>query len=485
MKKYILLLLFVLFSVHAYANCTGKKQADDAKYKYFVGRGYSENVAEATAKAEYDIDSQLNRLFGVIMNSQTDYYSDATTATGVSRSIERSIDSINIVGLERTGENVTSKKGIYTVNVCYRYSQQEYKKEKARLAKIKPTQRNNYGKFSEISGNTDCNGTPVEIITEPKGAYVTISDSHLTSGYTPIRFGNVCLGKHKLKIYKDNYEMIEEELIVPTSNVIKKTLIRAKEEITIQTNLKNSNIYINGIDHGKEPVNFLAEMGITYKIKAANKEANPIETSITHSKGNDTTYKIEMKKKPASIDFRSFQQLNKDTYIYVNDISISKGIARNLNPDIEHEIRFEKEGYEDITDNIRLQGGEYKNYSATKLNFQKITSSNKGTWITLGLLGVGGGVTLAASGGGGGGGGSNSNDVPQNIYGTESWEWKNDGNISLSNSSNANVYGMYNTNQGVDLYNNYFINDLYGEFLKNYINNKIEDNIKLTKVRYH
>lgn len=33
--------------------------------------------------------------------------------------------------------------------------------------------------------------------------------------------------------------------------------------------------------------------------------------------------------------------------------------------------------------------------------------------------------------------------------------------------------------------NNYLINELYGEFLKNYINNKIEDNIKLTKVRYH
>ena len=33
--------------------------------------------------------------------------------------------------------------------------------------------------------------------------------------------------------------------------------------------------------------------------------------------------------------------------------------------------------------------------------------------------------------------------------------------------------------------NNYLINELYGEFLINYINNKIEDNIKLTKVRYH
>ena len=45
MKKYILLLLFVLFSVHAYANCTGKKQADDAKYKYFV-------TAESKVRAE-------------------------------------------------------------------------------------------------------------------------------------------------------------------------------------------------------------------------------------------------------------------------------------------------------------------------------------------------------------------------------------------------------------------------------------------------
>ena len=33
--------------------------------------------------------------------------------------------------------------------------------------------------------------------------------------------------------------------------------------------------------------------------------------------------------------------------------------------------------------------------------------------------------------------------------------------------------------------NNYLTNELYGEFLINFINNKIEDNIKLNKVRYH
>ena len=44
----------------------------------------------------------------------------------------------------------------------------------------------------------------------------------------------------------------------------------------------------------------------------------------------------------------------------------------------------------------------------------------------------------------------------------------------------SNIYFNYFSND-----NNYFINDLYGEFLKNYINIKIEDNIKLTKVRYH
>ena len=33
--------------------------------------------------------------------------------------------------------------------------------------------------------------------------------------------------------------------------------------------------------------------------------------------------------------------------------------------------------------------------------------------------------------------------------------------------------------------NNYLTNELYGKFLINFINNKIEDNIKLTKVRYH
>ena len=95
---------------------------DDARYKYFVAKSYSETSAsDAANKAEQDIDAQIGRLFGTKLDVQSEFYSDEIGASGTTRSYERAIGMITLKGLERQRSDVEETTNGWTGCVQYRY----------------------------------------------------------------------------------------------------------------------------------------------------------------------------------------------------------------------------------------------------------------------------------------------------------------------------------------------------------------------------
>ena len=388
MKSFAVFCLGVLTSYSAIAaGCDWATETppDDAKYKYFVAKSYSDtSAADAANKAERDIDAQLGRMFGVSLDVQSAFYADESTSAGTTRSYERSIGTIALKGLERQRSNAAKESGGWVGCVQYRYSQKEYQREKERLAKLPATTTHSISPFTEVAGDTTCKGAPVEIRTVPENAFVTL-DNGKYQGMTPIKFGNVCNGKHSIEITKDNYKPVQEQLIVPATGTINKTLKRDSKQITVRTSLGNSKITINGVDRGKEPVKFNAPLGIEQTITATNAEAVKISRSRTFSKDSDSEYIIGMEKLPGRLDFSAFKVRNPDVRITVDGKEIKGNTTGELSPDIKHSLTFSKKDFLSQSEILRVKGGEITYYPSDSRTFTKDNSN----WAQ-GRLGVAG-----------------------------------------------------------------------------------------------
>ncbi len=367
----------ILCTTSAFANkCdwATSTPTDDTKYKYLVAKTYSDtSVSDAANKAERDIDSQLGRLFGVALNVQSEFYADETTSAGTTRSYERSIGTLSLKGLERQKGDVDKESGGWVGCVQYRYSQREFQKEKQRLAKL-PASASGSIVFTEVAGDTSCRGAPVEIITTPANAFVTL-DNGKYQGTSPIKFGNVCNGKHTLEITKENYADVQEKLIVQNKVRVSKTLKRDTKRITVRTSLGNSRISINGVDHGVEPVKFNAPLGIEQTITANNPEATKITKARTFSKYSDSEYTISMDKLPGKIDFSAFKKRNPGVSVSVDGTKIKGNITGELSPDDKHRVVFSKKDFVDISESVSVTGGQTTYYSSGVRTFSKDNSN--------------------------------------------------------------------------------------------------------------
>lgn len=372
MKICIIFLFGITFYCDVLADCDWATNTppDDKDYKYFVAKSYSDKSAQdAAVQAERDIDNQIGRLFGTLFKVQSEFYSDETTTVGTTRSYERTIGTISLKNLERQKSNVHKGSNGWVGCVQYRYSQKEYKKEKQRLDKLSQKGLSDIV-FNESVGDTTCRGAPVEIITTPAKAFVTIDDGKY-QGESPIKFGNVCNGKHSLEITKENYSDINEILVVPGNNEIKKTLQRQTKNIQIKTSLGNSNIIINNIEYGKEPIKFSAPLGIEHKITAKNPEAIDITRTISFSKYSDSEYIFNMEKIPGKIDFSAFKVRNPGVKISVNGKTITGNTTGELSADKKQDLVFSKSGFFDIEKSLRIKGGETTYYPSKELEFSK------------------------------------------------------------------------------------------------------------------
>ena len=317
---------------------------DDAKYKYFVARVYSEeSISDAQIKAEQEINNQICRLFGAETITTTEYYADETSASGTSRTNERCVGvKLEQFIKERTGDERVGNE--YVACVQYRYAQSAYRAE---FERIKNQSAKTSTVFNETSGDTNCVGAPVQITTTPSGAGIYLNGKY--RGDTPLKIGNVCRGKYTLKLTHDNYETVEQQLIVPTNNnKVAITLKRATKTITISADDSRAHIKVNGRDIGRTPVDYKAKLGETIEIEAS---ADGVQTAIQRIKVDrfsDEKIKISLDKNPVKLDFSGWLRQNPGWDIFVDGDQI--GATTTITPDENHSLRFTKDGFRTIRD---------------------------------------------------------------------------------------------------------------------------------------
>ncbi len=346
MKRFTVFCLGVLTSFGALAaGCDWATDTppDDAKYKYFVARVYSGiSTADAQAKAEQEINSQICRLFGAETVTSSEFYSDTTSAQATSRTQERCVGvRLENFTKDKTGDDKRGRE--YIACVKYKYAISAYNKEKTRIR----TNGDTPATFNDAAGDTGCVGAPIQITSNPSGAEVYISGKY--RGDTPLKIANVCRGSHKLEILHDNYASATETLIIPHgTGKIAKTLKRATRAIKITADYPRATIKVNGVALGKTPVTYQAKMGDTLKIEAIADGTSAAIRQVTVDKYSDDTVKLSLEKKPVKLDFSGWQRKNPGWVIHVDGQPIDT--ICKIAPDQSHSLKFTRDGFRTVRD---------------------------------------------------------------------------------------------------------------------------------------
>lgn len=386
MKRFAISCLGVLVSYGAMAaGCDWATDTppDDAKYKYFVARVYSDvGAADAQAKAEQEINSQICRLFGAETVTSSEFYSDTTSAQATSRTQERCVGvRLENFTKEKTGDDKKGRE--YIACVKYKYAISAYNKEKSRIA----SQKDAPIAFNDAAGDSGCAGAPIQITSTPSGAEVYIAGKY--RGDTPLKIANVCRGTHKLEILHDNYVGATETLIIPNSTgKITKTLKRATREIKITADYPRATIKVNGVALGKSPVVHKAKMGDTLNIEASADGTNTAIRQVVVDKYSDGTIKLSLDKKPVKLDFSGWQRKNPGWTIHVDGQQIDT--IGKITPEQSHSLKFTRDGFRTVRDSYSHAPTDSVVYFDKNYTFvpQKSLSRTSGTELNL-LSGLG------------------------------------------------------------------------------------------------
>jgi len=373
-------LICISISAHSEVCDWAKKTPeDDADYKYFVAREFStKSREEAKRNAENSITQQVCNIVGNYLSTATDSYEDEDISNSTSSTAQRSrclgIYKQNFVRLDTDDGRID---GEYVACVKYQYLKDNLKQEQARINK-EGTITGSMA-LNEYVGNPHCDGHPLEIKTNPSGAFVSIDDEKEYTGQTPLIFGSVCNGSHSLKITMDNYDTVERTIYSSDKQIFQK-LQRSTKNITFTTNLGDSTITIYDMDgfkqdSGPEPFSYDFLSGIEYKISAENTKANDVSIKKIFNKNSDKNYKFQMDKLSGRIDFSVFKKRNPGIRIFVDGVEIYDNETGLLTPDIRHDIEFRKSGgYKSKKDSVRLSPNQTYNYPSSELNFETNTS---------------------------------------------------------------------------------------------------------------
>ncbi len=371
MKSFAVFCLGVLTSYGAFAaGCDWATETppDDAKYKYFVARVYSEtSIADAQANAEQEINNQICRLFGAETITASEFYSDATSTSGTSRTQERCVGvRLEKFTKEKTGDERAGRE--YIACVKYKYAKSAYDAETARIKKSSTAATMT---FNETMGDMGCTGAPLEITSTPTGTEIYINGKY--RGDTPLKIGNVCRGQHKLKFVHDNYVATEQQLIIPTATgKVSKTLTRATKKITISADDSRAKISVNGRDLGRSPATYTAKLGETIKIEASADGTNPEIREIKVDKYSDDKVKLNLTQKHVKLDFSGWQRQNPGWRIYIDGHEIDT--ITKISPDESHRLRFTKDGFRSVSDTYSHRPTDKVVYFDRSYNFVPVKS---------------------------------------------------------------------------------------------------------------
>lgn len=150
------------------------------------------------------------------------------------------------------------------------------------------------------------------IKSDPPGASITINNN-LIDGKTPFELGNHDpQTKLSIGLSLEGYEMTTQEVLVDkplteffiTLNPVPKVPVPEpvikKTTLMIESNVPDTQVYIDGVKKGTAPVSMETSPG-NFKVKLEKKGYLPLEKDIIVEEGKDHAFSLQLEKKPEPV----------------------------------------------------------------------------------------------------------------------------------------------------------------------------------------
>lgn len=131
----------------------------------------------------------------------------------------------------------------------------------------------------------------LEVITYPSGATIRIDGQKY--GTTPKTIDNLTVGKHEVKIEKEDYRPIVKEVKIEEKklNSMEEHLY-GERNLCVKSDKQGATILINGEEVGKSPVVVKKEVGETYLVQAKYNDKTKSKKISINETGNQKTVRV-------------------------------------------------------------------------------------------------------------------------------------------------------------------------------------------------
>ncbi|MCR5194212.1 MAG: porin family protein [Alphaproteobacteria bacterium] len=365
---------------------------EDDKYKYFTAWGYSKDGYDAAqVKARSNINEQLCDYMGTYVSRDSKSYETERIEDSTSSTTQR----IKCAGMivkdfeeDNRGREVIDGESVICLR--YKYLKTSLLEEKNRIEADGFNSADK--KFNAVAGDSNCEGQPLEFVTDPDRALVTVDNKKEYSGYTPFSIGKLCKGKHKILITRDDYKEVYKTIAVGVdANPLRvnEKLSHGSQKYKFTTNLGDSYITVYDLEKEKvvksgiEPLTCEVNFDWRYKIDIENEKMQGGKLSFTEEKfsavrsSKIAPKKYTVAKSRSKIDFWAFKQHNPDVSIFVDDKEVKEDTVGELTPDVSHIILFKNPDDVEIKFKKVLKPGESFDYPAKTLKFKSKKSKTE------------------------------------------------------------------------------------------------------------
>ena len=214
----------------------------------------------------------------------------------------------------------------------------------------------------KISGvGKTANTLPVTFLVQPQNAAIEVDGLAAQQG-KPI---DLSPGRHQLKISKQGFRTIEQEINVDKNHVLFNFTLQEVDllPLTIKSVPSGADIFLNGVKQGQTDMGLWLYPG-EYRLKIQLPGYIPVEQTITVAENRDNTVAFTLLKNAGYLQVTvnppdATITINQQTYRAKDKISLPPGT---------YELVVSKNGYIDVKDQITIKIGETetRNYHLIK-----------------------------------------------------------------------------------------------------------------------
>lgn len=334
-----------------------RKPADDAGYKYYVGRS-SQSASESASFTEANLDAIYQAIrdnFGFVSQVSVESY-ETEDRSALFEKVKELSKRIKFLGFEQVDSvTETTASNRHNTWIMFRYKKSEIERERARLTNAKgiSTVKPEYSTVGDLS---DAEKGVLEVNSEPPGAAVYVDGNRW--GETPLRIlGKLIPGKHSVRLEHKDYEIVEEAIVYRPNvlNTLNRTLLKGSGYVKVVTIPANATVIVNGEYIGASPTEFVKLATVeqhTLKITHSEAEVFTQGFSIQQDEQRILTVTLPLKQSTLTVSSKP-----NDASITVNGLKAKSGETLYLPPG-EYAVEIKKDLFVSESRTINVRGGQ-------------------------------------------------------------------------------------------------------------------------------